>query len=220
VESPLDANVIALGLLVAMSPLPVLAEVLSMTASGRVRPAVALAVGYASALAVIAVAAVILGSQVSSGSTASKTTAIVDLVAGLLLLLGALRTWRRAHNDPDAGLPKWISRVGSMSTLFAFALGAFLPPYVVAVAAGNEIVRAGLSGGMAWSQAAVFVAFACIGVVTPIVIVVASPSGAEARLAIWKAWLERHWQTVVAVILLVAGVYLVIKGGWEFHEAS
>lgn len=202
-----------------MSPLPVLAEVLSMTESGRVRPAVALAVGYASALAVIAAGAVILGSQASSGSTASRTTAIVDLVAGVLLVLGAVRTRRRTRRDPDAGLPGWISRVGSMSVLFAFALGAFLPPYVVALAAGNEIVRAGLSGGMAWTQAAAFVVFACLGVVTPIVIVVASPSGAEARLATWKTWLERHWQTVVAVILLVAGIYLLIKGGWELSQA-
>jgi len=81
-------------------------------------------------------------------------------------------------------------------------------------------VREGLSGGMAWTQAIVFVIVACIGVVTPIVIVVASPSGAEARLATWKAWLERHWQTVVAVILLAAGIYLVIKGAWELHQAS
>ena len=152
-----------------MSPLPVLAEVLSMTESGRVRPAVALALGYALALAVIAVAAVVVGSQATSGSTASTTTAIVDLIAGVLLLLGALRTRSRSRHDPDAGLPKWISRVGSMSTVFAFALGAFLPPYVVALAAGNEIVREGLSGGMAWAQAAVFVVVACIGVVTPIV---------------------------------------------------
>lgn len=191
-----------------------------MTESGRVRPAVALACGYALALAVIAVAAVIVGSQASSGSTASTTTAVVDLAAGVLLLLLAFRTRRRARLDPDAGLPGWISRVGSMSVVFAFALGAFLPPYVVALAAGNQIVREGLGGGMAWVQAAVFVAVACLGVVTPIVVVVASPSGAEARLATWKAWLERHWQSVVAVIVLVAGVYLLVKGGWELGQAS
>jgi hypothetical protein len=203
-----------------MSPLPVLAEVLSMTESGRVRPAIALAVGYASALAAIAVGAVILGSQVSSGSSASTTTGVVDLVGGLLLLVFALRTRQRGRRNPDAGLPGWISRVGSMSTLFAFALGAFLPPYVVAVAAGNEIVRQRLSGNLAWVQAVVFVLVACLGVVTPIVIVVASPSGADARLASWKGWLERHWQTVVVAIVLVAGVYLAAKGAWEISQAS
>lgn len=190
-----------------------------MTESGRVRPAVALAFGYASALAVIAVGAVILGSQVSSGSSASTTTGVVDLVGGLLLLVFALRTRQRARRNPDAGLPGWISRVGSMSTLFAFALGAFLPPYVVAVAAGNEIVRRGLSGNLAWAEAVVFVVVACLGVVTPIVIVVASPSGADARLATWKGWLERHWHTVVVVIVLVAGVYLAAKGIWEISQA-
>jgi succinate dehydrogenase hydrophobic anchor subunit len=56
--------------------------------------------------------------------------------------------------------------------------------------------------------------------VTPIVIVVASPSGADARLASWKGWLERHWQTVVVAIVLVAGVYLAVKGAWEISQAS
>ena len=203
-----------------MSPLPVLAEVLSMTESGKVRAAVALAVGYALTLAVIALAAVLVGDQVSSSSSgASTATAVVDLVAGGLLLLVAVRTRRRASRDPGAGLPGWISRVGSMSVPFAFALGVFLPPYVVAVAAGNEIVRQGLSGDAAWPQAILFTLVACLGVITPIVIVVASPSGADARLASWKAWLERHWQTVVVVILLIAGVYLLAKGGYELSQA-
>ncbi len=57
-------------------------------------------------------------------------------------------------------------------------------------------------------------------VVTPIVVVVASPSGADARLATWRGWLERHWQTVVVVLVLVAGTYLVVKGIWEIVQAS
>lgn len=183
-----------------------------MTESGRVRSAAALAVGYAVALGVIAVAAVLLGSSLDATSTTSRATALVDLFGGLLLVGVSFRIRARARRDPDAGLPGWIERVGSMGVVFAFCLGAFLPPYVIAVAAGNEIVREGLAGGLAWRQAAVFVVFACIGVATPIVVVVASPSGSQARLAAWKGWLERHWQTVVAILLLVAGLYLAVKG--------
>jgi hypothetical protein len=106
-----------------------------------------------------------------------------------------------------------------MSVPFAFALGVFLPPYVVAVAAGNEIVRQGLSGDLAWAQAAVFTLVACLGVTIPIVVVLAAPSGAEARLASWRTWLEGHWQSVVSVILFVAGAYLVVKGGYELAQA-
>ena len=216
----MSPNVVALGLLVAMSPLPVLAEVLSMAESGRVRPAVALALGYATALAAIAVAAVVVGDQASTSSEGAGTvTAVVDLAAGVLLVLAGLRTIRRARRDPGAGLPSWIARVGSMSVVFAFALGAFLPPYVVAMAAGNEIVRQGLSGELAWVQAAVFTVVACLGVTVPIVVVVASPAGAEARLASWRHWLERHWHTVVSVILLVAGAYLLAKGGYELSQS-
>ncbi len=209
----MSPNVVVLGLIVAVSPLPVLAEVLSMAESGRVRPAVALALGYATALGAIAVAAVAVGDRASaSASGASTATALLDVVAGLALVVVAHRTRRRAQRDPAAGLPGWISRVGSMSVVPAFALGVFLPPYVVAVAAGNEIVRQGLSGDLAWVQAAMFVAVACLGVVTPIVVVVTSPAGADARLASWRRWLERHWQGVASVILVVAGAYLATKG--------
>jgi len=184
-----------------------------MTESGRVRSAVSLAVGYALALGVIAVASVAIGDQASSSpSGASTTTAVIDLGLGLLLVGAAARTRRRSRRDPDAGLPRWISRVGSMSVVPAFALGAFLPPYVLAVAAGNEIVRQGLGGDLAWAQALVFVLVACLGVTVPIAVVVASPSGADARLASWRTWLEHHWQAVVSGILLAAGTYLAVKG--------
>jgi hypothetical protein len=215
-----NPNVVVLGLIVAMSPLPVLAEVLSMTESGRVRAAVALATGYALTLGVIAAAAVMVGDQASSSSSGtSKATAVVDLVAGVVLVVVAVRTRAKSRRDPTSGLPGWISRVGSMSTVFAFGLGVFLPPYVLAVAAGNEIVRQGLSGHLPWAQALVFVLVACIGVITPIVVVVASPGGAEARLATWRAWLERNWQKVVVVLLLVAGTYLAAKGVVELVRA-
>lgn len=204
----------------SLSPLPVLAEVLSMTESGRVRAAVALAIGYASALAVIAAAAVLLGSKLDSTSTTSKGTAIIDLVAGVLLVVVAIRMKAKARSNPDAGLPGWIQRVGSMGIVFAFCLGAFLPPYVVAVAAGNEIVREGLSSGIPWWQAVVFVICASIGVTTPIVIVLLSPGSPEERLASWKSWLEHNWQIVASWIVLVAGVYLAIKGGIELAKAT
>jgi hypothetical protein len=201
-----------------MSPLPVLAEVLSMTETGRVRAAVALALGYATALGVIAAAAVVLGSQLDASSSTSRATALVDLVGGIALVLAAVRIKARARRDPDAGLPGWIRRVGSMGIVFAFALGAFLPPYVVAVAAGNEIVREGLTGGIVWAQAVVFVVVACLGVTTPIVVVVASPGSPQRRLASWKAWLERNWQLVASWIVLVAGAYLAVKGGYELTQ--
>ena len=169
------------------------------------------------ALAVVAGAAVVISDQASSSSQGTSTvTAVLDLVLGVVLLgVGARRLRRRTGGAPAAGLPNWLARVGSMSVVFAFALGVFLPPYVVAAAAGSEIVRQGLGGGLAWFQAVVFVAVACLGVLVPIVVVVASPGGAERRLATWRAWLERHWQTVVGVILVVAGVYLAVKGGVE-----
>jgi len=212
--------VVILGVLVSLSPLPVLAEVLSMTESGRARAAVALAAGYASALAVIAGAAVVLGSRLEPTRSTGRATALVDLVGGVLLEATGVRMVVRRRRGQGRPLPGWVRRVGGMGVVAAFCLGAFLPPYVVAVAAGNEIVRQGSGGAVAWAEAIVFVLVACIGVTTPIVVVLTSPAGPEVRLAAWRAWLEHHWGTVASCLVLAAGAYLAVKGIRELSQLS
>ena len=140
----MNPNVLLLTLVIALEPLPVLGGVLLLTAE-RGRPkAIGFLLGWAFALAVIGVVIVLVGGEVStsSGSTSSKVSAGLDIVLGLVLAAFALRTRAKAAQGTERATPGWMKRLDTMSPVAAFALGAFLPPYLLAVAVGNEIVRA------------------------------------------------------------------------------
>ena len=139
----MNPNVLLLTLVIALEPLPVLGGVLLLTAE-RGRPkAIGFLLGWAFALAVIGVVIVLVGGQVStsSGSTSSKVSAALDIVLGLVHRRFALRTRAKAARGTERTTPGWMKRLDTMSPVAAFALGAFLPPYLLAVAVGNEIVR-------------------------------------------------------------------------------
>ena len=102
-----------------------------------------------------------------------------------------------------------------MSPVAAFALGAFLPPYLLAVAVGNEIVRRDLDSTARIVAVILYVLIGSIGILIPILVTIVRPSRADALLANWRTWLQLHWQAVLVWLLLVIGAYLVVKGAVE-----
>lgn len=210
--------ILSLGL--AIQPLSILAVVLFLTSENGRGKAVALAAGWASVLALVAAATVVLGSQVSTppSSTSSKVSAIVDIVLGALLLVLALRQRAKNNGVEEPARPEWMGRLDKMSPILAFGLGMFLPTYVLAAAVANDIIRHDYSTTGTIIAVAVFVVIASLGVATPLLVVVLRPKQADATLASWRHWLETHWPQVAFWILVVFGVYLAVKGVVElFH---
>src|SRR4051812_48161801 len=142
----MNPNVLLMTLIIALEPIPILGGVLLLTAK-RGRPkAVAFMLGWALALSIIGVAIVLVGGQVStpSGSTSSKASAVLDVVLGLALTAVALRTRAKARQRGESATPGWMKRLDTMSPIAAFLLGMLLPPYLIAAAVGNDIVRQNL----------------------------------------------------------------------------
>jgi hypothetical protein len=214
----MNPNVVLMTLVIALEPIPILGGVLLLTAK-RGRPkAVGFLLGWALALAIIGVAIVVAGGEIttSSGSTSSKASATVDIVLGLVLALVGFRTRAKARQGADAGTPGWMKRLDTMSPGAAFVLGAFLPPYLIAAAIGNEIVRDNLTTQERLVAVIMYVVVGSIGILVPILVTVFRPDTSEALLAKWREWLQLHWQMVMFWLLLGIGAYLVIKGIIEF----
>jgi hypothetical protein len=209
-----NPNVLLMTLVIALEPLPVLGGVLLLTAE-RGRPkAIGFLLGWAFALSIIGVAIVVVGGQVStpSGSTSSKVSAVLDIVLGVVIVGLALRTRAKAARGTERTTPGWMKRLDTVSPAAAFLLGAFLPPYLLAVAVGNEIARRDLSTTQRIVAVVSYVVIGSIGILIPILVTVVRPSRADALLATWRAWLQLHWQVVLVWLLLVIGAYLVVKG--------
>ena len=100
-----------------------------------------------------------------------------------------------------------------MSVLFAFGLGLFLPPTVLAFAAGNEISQQHLSTSGEIVAVLLYALIGSIVEILPILWLTVQPSRREHRLRTWNAWLNLHWQEVLAVLFGVISFFLFVKGG-------
>jgi hypothetical protein len=210
----MNANVWILTLVIALEPIPILAGVLLLTAE-RGRPkAIAFGVGWAFALGVVAVATALIGADVStpSDSTSSKASAVLDILLGLAAVVIAFRTRAKARGNADAGTPGWMKTLDTMKPRAAFLLGCFLPPYVIAAAVSNQIIRLDLTTQQRVVAVILFAVVGSLGVLIPIMVTVVRPNRSEAILTSWRAWLQANWHLVLFWMLLGIGIYLAIKG--------
>lgn len=211
----MSINLVVLAIATTVSPLFLLAAVIMMSTSQRVRTSWAAALGWFLSITACALLVVLLGSAVAGSRSHHRHwwMGVLDLVFGLFVGAIAVRTWHRARRRTGRALPKWMDRVGSMSVLFAFGLGLFLPPTVLAFAAGNEINQQHLDGAERWVA---LVAYALIGSIVefvPVLWFTVQPARRELRLSEWNSWLDTHWEEVIAGLFGVISVFLVVKGG-------
>ena len=211
----MNANVIIIAAVLGVSPMPIVASLLFLTSRHGRAKAAALAAGWFSALAVIGVATVYAAEHlhITESSGTSTLSAVLDVVLGVAAL-GYAALIRRRVRDGRVRQPTWMDRVDRMRPVVAFALGAFLPPYVLVVAAANEIVRMDASTSVRAVAVATVVVIGSIGVLVPLVASVVVHD-ADAMLDRWRRSLLEHWHTVLIWLMVFAGVYLLIKGAYE-----
>jgi hypothetical protein len=176
--------------------------------SGQTLVRLAQGIGFGSELGLSAVA------HTRQGASAIVSTLL--LVVGILLWVTALRSWAK-QEDPDAPPPRWMARVGSISTLKAFALGI-----VVMLGAGKQwiftlyalgVIREtdlpGLSNTIAFL---VFILGAQSLVLLPIGLYAVAPKHSSHLLEASTLWLERNNQTIVMVVSAAFGTFFIFKG--------
>jgi hypothetical protein len=202
----------ALALALAVQPWSVLAAVLLLTAERGVSKEIAYVAGWV--LALVAVSVVTLVAYPTVPKTASTSTALswVEIGAGVALGLWLFVRWQRLSTASSGSEPKWLGRLDSMSPAPAFVLGAFLPNYVVVVAAIGEFMKAGLTNGQLALAALCFVVVASLGVAAPLLVLVLRPQDAAVINQRWRQWLVAHGKELVYAVGALVAVLLVVKG--------
>jgi len=203
------------ALVYALSPWAIVAVIL-MLASDRPSNSVAWLVGWTLSTFAIGVLIVFfLGDHdFSKASTPTTAASVVQVVLGVLLLLAAARFWGRrpARTGKLPQEPGWMTRIGKMSPVWAFLIGAFWINTALVVAAGVDTLRANLPDG---KSIAVFGAFTlATASVQGAVILYAYllPERAAVGLEGIRTWIARNQQETLAVVALVLAVWLASKG--------
>lgn len=212
------ADLMTIGIGVAISPLAIVAVIL-MATSGKGRTnGTAFVLGCYVFAVVFVGAFVLLGRSAGAedpGSEANVTVDVVEIVLGVGLLVLAVLQWRSRNHK---GTPKWMSAVDGMTFWQAFLGGVLISGPLspkdlpLLIAAGGRISQARLPAEEITAVILIFAFIGILGVLIPWVISVVSPHKVEARLSGVRDWLIANHAVIMMILFLILGVKLISSG--------
>jgi threonine/homoserine/homoserine lactone efflux protein len=213
-------QVLSFAVGVAISPLPIVAVVLMLaTPRGRINGPTFVA-GWIIGLTVLGgiVLAASSGAGASEDGEPATWVSVLELVLGLLLVLFAVRQWRRRpRGDEPTELPKLLQTIDTFTPgktfVIAVALAAVNPKnLLLTVGAATAIAQTGIDTVEQVIALEVFVVIATLGVAAPVVIYYALGDRSAKLLGELRTWLAAHNAAIMAVLLLVIGAKLLGDG--------
>jgi Sap-like sulfolipid-1-addressing protein len=209
-----DGELLLIALAAMLSPTTLFFSVLALVLGERpLRTGLWFYLGALSAmLAVGVVAAFVLGNAAASSTSTPKTwVAVVDVVAGALLLVYVVRVVRRPVNPEKAA--SMIARMGKVASSPVIAIvgagamlanaGAFIPLALKAISEKDPSAAAYIGYWVAFTLVSLFP----LGLA--IVLLLVARDWTVRILNLARDWLVLHARTVAAVIVvLLAGVLL------------
>ena len=211
-------ELLLVGLVITLEPIPLTAFILVLASKGGVRKGAAFIFGWLVSLAIVVAGTVLVtGNKPPAPSTAPSLAALaVKILIGVGLLLIALRQWRKmGRPKKPKKTPKWQTGIDNMSPWFAMALGPFTQPWGLVAAGVAVIVEAKLSS---WQSYVALFLFCIVATAVYLVLEIYAgfrPEKAQAFLASTRAWIDTHTDQVIIVVSLVLGFWLVGKSLYQ-----
>jgi hypothetical protein len=213
-----DTELVLVALAAMLSPTTLFLSVLALVVGERPkRTALWFYLGALGATLIVGVvAAFVLGNTAASPkpSTPKTWVAIVDVVAGLLVLFVVVRFLRKPRNPKRVeAMIDQMGKVASSPVIAIVAAGATLanPGAFIALAL-KDISETNPTTGQYIAE---WVAFALVSLLPLLVALVAlgvAPGPTQRLLARLRGWLERNARTIAAVVLLLLAAALMRNG--------
>src|SRR5690606_23292435 len=213
-------EILPLALGIAISPVPIIAAILMLLSPKARVTSVGFLLGWIIGIVVAVTVFTLLSSLLpEQDADASKPIqGIIRIVLGVLLLLVAVRQWRKRPRDgEEPKLPKWMQAIDKLSFVVAFGLGFLLSALnpknlLMAAGAGVDIGSGGLDVGEIVGVIAIFTVIAASTVLVPVVGYLIAANALGGPLDRLRVWLGRENPVIMAVLLLMIGVVLIGKG--------
>ncbi|MBO2447436.1 GAP family protein [Actinomadura barringtoniae] len=206
---------VVLAMALALKPWSILTAVLLAAAKGGMTKATAFLVGWVTVLAAIGAASVVLLPHYERNHSRSTFTpyAWVDVALGAALAVFLLWRWRKPYDAQKKNQnPGWVERLDTMPAPLAFALGAFMPSYLLVAAAVNQLLETGWTGAGLAVTIALFVILASAGVAAPVMVPLFKPDQAADIHERWRTWLLEHRRVLAYGLSGMIAAVLIFKG--------
>lgn len=213
-------QILALGVGVALSPVPIIGVVLMLGTPRARSNGPAFIAGWIAGLAIAGTVVLLLagGGDASESGEPADWVNWVKLALGLLLLAVAAKQWRgRPAAGNDAALPKWMQTVDSFrpprAAALAVALSAVNPKnLLLVVGAATAIAQTGASPGDQAAALAIFVVIGTLGPGLPVGLYFTMGARFKGLLDELKSWMGAHNAAIMAVLCLIIGAKLIGDG--------
>ncbi len=210
------ASVLPIAVGIVVVPLPVAAVIVLLFSPRAKTNGLAFVAGWVLGLALVGGLTLLIadGSDIADGGEPARWASAVKLLLGVGLLFLAYRSFEkrpRAGEEPSP--PGWMAALAESSPARAFGIGVLLSGanpknLLLTVGAMTGVALLGLPAGQAVVVLAVFVAVCSVGVVIPVSYALVGGQKARETLTSWESWLVANNAVVVAVVLLVLGVWV------------
>ncbi len=213
-----DTELVLVGLAAMLSPVTLFLSVLALVVGERpMRTGLWFYLGACGVTLIVGViAAFVLGNSAASpkSNTPKTWVAIVDVAAGVLVLLVVVRFLRRPR-DPKrvASMIDQMSKVASSPVIAIIAAGATLAnPGALIPLALKDISETNPSTGQYIAEWVGFAVVSLLPLSVALVALAVAREPTQRALTRAREWLERNARTIAAVILLLLAAVLLRNG--------
>lgn len=212
-----DIEIALVGLTAMLEPATLLSSVLALVISKRpLRTGFWFYLGGLTVTALVGVlAAFVLGNRAASQSSTPKTwVSIVTILAGAMVLGYSVRLlFRRTDRGQTAHLTERMEKVASAPALTIVAAGAALAnPGVFMLIAAKSISELDPSTAQYLIDWALFALVALLPLGVALLMLLIAEGFTKRILVTARRWVEKHAQTIIAVVLLGLAVSLLRDG--------
>ncbi|MFJ9940762.1 GAP family protein [Streptomyces erythrochromogenes] len=214
-------DLLVIGLIITLYPLPIMAFVLVVSAPGGLWKGLAFILAWLGCLvAVIAVVLLLTGGQPPPPRSPPSTAGLaVRLAIGIGLVAYAEHRRRRrpaagdaapdAEGSGSADEPRALSRVDRVSAWSAAGIAVLLQPWGMVGAAAATVLEANLSDSATYLALFGFCILASSTLLAMELFMVFAPGRAALALTGMRSWLSDHKDPAIVLACLVLGLWLV-----------
>jgi hypothetical protein len=205
-------NLLLIGLVISLEPIPLTAFILVLASNGGVKKGAAFIFGWLVSLAIVVTLTVTLtgNNPPKTDSAPSRAALAAKIVIGAVLVVIAWRRWRKlGQPKPPKKTPKWQTGIDTMSPWFAMALGPLTQPWGLVAAGVAVIVGAKLSSWQDYLALFLFCVIATASYLTMEIYAGFRPTETQAFLARTRTWIDTHTDQVIIIVSVVLGFWLV-----------
>jgi threonine/homoserine/homoserine lactone efflux protein len=215
----LIGDLLSLALVVAISPVPIVAVLLMLLTPKARGTSAGFLAGWLVGIAGITTIVLLLAEDPDPGSSRSSVSAWwLELVLGVLLLVLAVRQWRSRPKPGEVpAVPRWLAAADQFTVARAGGLGLVLSAanpkaLLVCIAAGATIAAADLDGARATWSVIGFTVVASSTVWMPVLAYAVGGARGTPALESLRRWLTVRGAVVTAALAVVIGLVLIAQG--------